>query len=96
MDLESTWNVYTTARDAGFKALDVYLVSREEGQRFADILSYCQYAYNPALALAALEITTEISRRADGLLVDASPEVQAGLIKAARRCWSSHFPCSLR
>ena len=90
MDLEHMERLHDM-RDVGFKALDVYLVSREEGQRFADILSYCQYAYNPALALAALEITTEISRRVDGLPRMLRPEVQVGLIEGCATLLEQSF-----
>ena len=88
MDLEHMERLHESLR--WLKALDVN--GFKEGQRFADILSYCQYAYNPALALAALEITTEISRRVDSLPRMLRPEVQVGLIEGWRRCWSSHFP----
>ena len=91
MDLEHLERLHDAKRDVGFKSLDVYLVFREEGQRFADILSYCQYAYNPALALSALEIVAEISRRVDGLPRMLRPEVQAGFIEGCATLLEQSF-----
>ncbi|CAL6405026.1 unnamed protein product [Bathycoccus prasinos] len=91
MDLEHLERLHDAKRDVGFKALDVYLVFREDGQRFADIVSYCQYPYNPSLALAALEIATEISRRVDGLPRMLRPEVRAGLIEGCSTLLEQSF-----
>ena len=91
MDLEHLERLHDAKRDVGFKALDVYLVFREDGQRFADIVSYCQYPFNPSLALAALEIATEISRRVDGLPRMLRPEVRAGLIEGCSTLLEQSF-----
>jgi len=91
MDLEHLGRLHDAKQDVGFKALDVYLVFREDGQRFADIISYCQYAYNPAVTLAALDIITEISRRVDGLPRMLRPEVQAGFIEGCASLLEQSF-----